>query len=54
MELKLVKIVIDWQLAKRKEEYTEIGNLELSGDIKLFKIQVGTGSSLIVGTFSDE
>jgi len=54
MELKLVKIVIDWALPKRKEAFTEINNLQLSGDIKLFKIDVGMGSSLIVGTFSDE
>jgi len=53
MEIKLVKIMIDWQMPKRKQEFQEIKNLELSGDIRLFKIQVGMGSSLIVGTFSD-
>ena len=54
MELKIVKIVIDWNLPKRKQDFQEIQNLNLSGDIKLFKIQVGMGSSLIVGTFADE
>ena len=53
MELKLVKIVIDWNLPKRRDEITEIKNLQLSGDIRLFKIDVGHGSSLIVGTFND-
>lgn len=53
MELKLVKIVIDWNLPKRVEEFEEIQNLSLSGDIRLFKIGVGHGSSLIVGTFND-
>ena len=54
MELKVVKIVIDWNLPKRKQDFQEILNLNLSGDIKLFKIQVGMGSSLIIGTFADE
>lgn len=54
MELKLVKILIDWSLPRKKDAFAEIRNLKLSGDIKLFKIDVGMGSSLIVGTFSDE
>ena len=53
MELKLVKIVIDWNMPRRRDEFEEICNLQLSGDIRLFKIGVGQGSSLIVGTFSD-
>lgn len=53
MELKVVKIIIDWSLPKKREEFTEIQNLSLSGDIRLFKIGVGMASSLMVGTFSD-
>lgn len=33
MELKLVKIMIDWNLPKRKNEFEKIKNLGLSGDI---------------------
>lgn len=33
MELKLVKIIIDWNLPKRKNEFEKIKNLGLSGDI---------------------
>lgn len=53
MELKLVKIIVDWNLPKRRDDFKEIQNLQLSGDIRLFKTSVGNGSSLIVGTFSD-
>lgn len=38
MELKIVKIVIDWTLPKLKKDVTPICNMNLSGDIKLFKI----------------
>ena len=41
MELELVKTVIDWNKPQRKENFEEIRNLQLSGDIRLFKIEVG-------------
>ena len=33
MELKLVKIMIDWNMPKRRNEFEKIKNLGLSGDI---------------------
>jgi len=50
-KFKLVKIVLD--LKNPKQFLDQINEAKCEGGMKLFKLPVGVGSSLIIGTWGD-
>ena len=53
MKSKFVRVVLDLINPKQKREFTKVTNVQTQGGIQLFNIRVGSGSSLILGTFDD-
>ena len=52
MKLKYVKFVLD--LTKPKKYIEELRDAKTEGGMKLYRIGVGRGSNLIIGTYGDE